>query len=47
MQEFSMVAGYMENLEKPQKAQNLGWALARVWVLAQDKNAVPKNSRMW
>ena len=29
MQEFSMVSGYTENLEKPQNCQIGGWALAR------------------
>ena len=28
-QEFSMVGGYTEKLEKPQHCQNWGWVLAR------------------
>ena len=49
-QEFSMVGGYTEKLEKPQNCQNLGWVLARdntVHVETGNGNEMVTESEDW
>ena len=46
MQEFSMVGGYLEDFKKQKTVKIGGWALVRVWVLAQD-NTLPTKETGW
>ena len=46
MQEFSMVGGYTESLKNHKTVKIGGWALARVWALAWDKQYLQRNASL-